>query len=349
MPGNKALVVTNKKEAEVREINIPSYGDNEVLLEMQYAAICTMEQRIFIGEKDVGGFPVIGGHEGVAIVKEIGKNVKHFKVGDHVVITDPYCGHCYYCHNGKESQCASGVDDCFYKLEDGTIIMDGFFQQYLNVNEKRLIKIPDYVSLQEACLAEPLACCLHSIKKGNIQMGDTVVVIGAGIMGLLHAQLAKKLGAVVIVSEVDSTRRKKALDLGIDYAFNPLEEDPEQYVKDHTDGLGAEVVYNTTAVSASWLQGISMLAPYGKIIAYSSQHPDNPIPIKMGMVHSKEIEIIGTVSPNEADFYHAARLISRGIIDMKAVIDHIIPIEEAQDAYTKAITPGTYRVLLKMQ
>jgi L-iditol 2-dehydrogenase len=226
--------------------------------------------------------------------------------------------------------------------------MDGFFQRYLNVGEKRLIKIDDSIPFEEAALTEPLACCVHSVYKGDIHFADYVVVIGAGIMGLLHVQLAKMRGAVVIVSEVDPVRREKALSLGADYTVNPLEQDPEQFVKEVTGGLGANVVFNTTAVSASWLQGINMLARYGKIIAYSSQHPDNPIPIRMGMVHNTEIEIIGTVSPNESDFYTASRLICTGLIDMKPVINHIIPIDEAAGAFDLAVTPGTYRVVIKM-
>ena len=88
MESNKALVITGKRKAEVRTIGIPQYGDNDVLIEMKAAAICTMEQRIFTGDKDVGGYPVIGGHEGSGIVREVGKNVRHFRPGDHVVITD---------------------------------------------------------------------------------------------------------------------------------------------------------------------------------------------------------------------------------------------------------------------
>lgn len=344
----KAATITAIKEVEVREYDMPEIQDDEVLIELKACAICTIEQRIYLGIKDVGGYPVVGGHEGSGVVKAVGKNVKHCKVGDHAILTDPYCGTCYFCRKGSNSQCSSGIDDAVYRDKDGKMVLCGYLAEYVKARYDRVIVVDEKVPFEQIALTEPVACVLHSVRKAQIDFGDFVLVVGAGIMGLLHTQLAKKRGAIVAVAEIDPDRREKALSMGADYAFDPTAENAVEYLKSISGGLGANVVFNTTAVSSSWEMSLKMLAPYGKLLAYSSQHPDNPIPISMGKVHSTEISIVGTVSPDEFDMYTAAKLIAEGIVDVKPVIQHIVPIEDAAEAFRKATTPGTYRVVVTM-
>ena len=344
----KCATITGIKGVEVREYDIPDINDEEVLVELKACAICTLEQRIYLGIKDVGGYPVVGGHEGSGVVKAVGKHVRHCKVGDHVILTDPYCGTCYYCRKGSNSQCSSGIDDAVYRDSDGKMVVCGYLGEYVKARYDRVIVVDEKIPFEQIALTEPVACVLHSVRKADLDFGDIVVVIGAGIMGLIHVQLAKKRGAIVAVSEIDAGRRAKALSMGADYAFDPTTVDPVEYVKSISDGLGANAVFNTTAVSSSWELAIKMLAPYGKLLVYSSQHPDNPIPVYMGKVHSTEISIVGTVSPDEFDMYTSAKLISKGIVDVKPVIQHIVPLEDAAKAFMMATTPGTYRVVVTM-
>ena len=93
----KAVTITQVQKVQVMEYPMPEVGPNDVLIQIKACALCTMEQRIYLGKKDVGGYPVIAGHEASGIVVQVGQQVKHCKVGDHVVSTDPYCGTCYYC------------------------------------------------------------------------------------------------------------------------------------------------------------------------------------------------------------------------------------------------------------
>lgn len=344
----KAVTITDIEKAELREYPMPTVGENDVLIQIKACALCTMEQRIYLGKKDVGGYPVIAGHEASGVVVAVGERVKHCKVGDHVVSTDPYCGTCYYCRTGHASQCEAGIADAVYKREDGVMNMVGYLAEYVSVNKNRVVVVDEKVPFAHAALTEPLACSLHSVTKANIKIGDVVVVIGAGIMGLLHTQLAKKRGAYVIVAELDPVRREKALACGADLAFDPTAEDPAAYVQKASKGRGAQVVFNTTAAHAAWEQAFAMLAPFGKVVAYSSQYPDTPVPVSMGQVHSSQIEIVGTVSSDQQDMYMAAWLIEMGLVDMAPAITALVPKEQGDKAFKQAIQPDTYRIVITM-
>ena len=127
----KAVTITQVQKVQVMEYSMPEVGPNDVLIQIKACALCTMEQRIYLGKKDVGGYPVIAGHEASGIVVQVGQQVKHCKVGDHVVSTDPYCGTCYYCRTGRASQCHSGIADAVYKRPDGAINMVGYLAEYI--------------------------------------------------------------------------------------------------------------------------------------------------------------------------------------------------------------------------
>ena len=166
-------------------------------------------------------------------------------------------------------------------------------------------------------------------------------------MGINHVMLAKRKGARVIISEVDEERRKLALSLGADEAINPMECDVVEKVKELTGGRGADVVFNTTAIPSVVPEAIAMTGSFGKMVQYSSMHPDAPVPVSPQMLHSTQKILTGSISPTEIDFFRANRLISSGIVDMKSLIAATFPFEKAQDAFEKAIVPGTYRVIIK--
>lgn len=249
---------------------------------------------------------------------------------------------------GGPANANPALPDAVYRRPDGAINMVGYLAEYVAVDKSRAIVVSDVLPFEQAALTEPLACCLHSVNKAEIQLGDVVVVIGAGVMGLLHVQLAKRRGAYVILAEVDPARREKALAIGADDAFDPTKIDPAAYIEKKVGVRGVQVVFNTTAVHEVWAQALSMLSPYGKLIAYSSQYPDTPVPIRMGEVHNTEIEIMGTVSPNQADMYNAAWLIESGLIDVKPVIQELVPMSQGAEAFEKAVVPGAYRIVITM-
>ncbi|MDL2220701.1 zinc-binding dehydrogenase [Eubacteriales bacterium OttesenSCG-928-N14] len=338
----RAVAVTDIGKVELIEVEKPQIGPGEVLVRNRAASLCTVEQRAFKGIIDMPK-PFVGGHEVAGEIVELGEGLLgDWKVGEKVITRCfPTCHVCYYCRLGYENQCINGA-----KLRGKHKVNSGL-GEFMAVPEFQLFKCAEDVPYEQAAITEPISCVLHSIDKGRIDFGDDVVVIGAGIMGLLHTQLSKLRGANVIVSEVSAERRALAEKMGANVTFDPTEKDPVEFVKSLTDGRGADVIFNTTAVSAVWDQAIGMVGKLGRIVAYSSQHPDNPVGVKMGNLHSREYEIIGTVSPAINDFRRAAKLHAMKALQLEELISAVIPYTDGQKAFETAVA-GAYRVVIEM-
>jgi len=342
----KTVAVTGEKQTQIMDLETPDLNYGEVLVKVHAVALCTLEQRIFRGEVKMP-LPCTGGHEVSGEIAKLGPgvNVKKWSEGQRVAVRMLYnCGECHYCRTGRTNMCERAQKK---PTREGLLIGPGGLCDYIIVKPADLFPIPDSISYEEAALAEPLACCVHSVQKANPQFGDTVVVIGGGIMGLNHVMLCKRKGCRVIMSEVDAERRALAEKLGADITFSPIEKDPVEFVKSVNEGRGADVVFNTTAIPAVVPQAIAMTGKFGKMVQYSSMHPDAPTPVSPQMLHGDEVILTGSISPTGEDFYTANRLINYGIIDMKPVIAATFKFEDAQKAFEKAITPGTFRCIIK--
>ena len=192
-----------------------------------------------------------------------------------------------------------------------------------------------------------MACVINSINRSHIKMGDDVVVIGGGVMGLLHVLCAKRQGARVILSETDAKRRAFGLKLGADIVIDPLESDPVEQVKKLTNGRGANVVENTTAIPSVAAQAIQMTAKSGLCNMFSSIHPNEPILVDAGRLHSQEIVVTGTQNGTIETFAQAIDCISKGIIDVKPLIEAVYDYEDVVEAMECASRPDTYKVMLR--
>ncbi|HOO28383.1 MAG TPA: alcohol dehydrogenase catalytic domain-containing protein, partial [Lachnospiraceae bacterium] len=241
----KVVVIADERKVEVREVRKPSPKPGQILMKINACAICTWEQRTFTRESHMP-LPFVGGHEIAGEVAALGAGVREteFPVGSKIVARlINVCGKCYFCRRGEENLCVelNNLDNSEMEIP-GT----GGLGEYLTINVSQAYQIPEELSYKTAVFAEPLACVLNSIEKGRIELGDDVVVIGGGIMGMLHILGAKLSGARVILSEPDADRRRIAKELGCDITLNPLEKDPVEFIKNLTQGRGAEAVFNTT-------------------------------------------------------------------------------------------------------
>lgn len=341
----KAVVIKGVKTLSIDDYEIPAIGPNEVLYRVKAVSLCTVEQRVYSGAKNFG-YPLLGGHENAGEIIAVGADVREYKVGDNVISTYGYCGECEFCKTGRGTRCTNSKKTKPRLVFSGPIIGGGL-AQYLAVPSWQLCKIPSDANFDHFSLTEPLACCIHSIDKARIELSDTVVVIGAGIMGMFHIKLAKLRGARVIVSEMDEQRKANALEFGADVVVDPSKENVVEFVKKLT-GKGADVVINAISTPKIWPDAIEMLAPYGRLIAYSSQDSSDPVGISFSRMHDKEYEFIGTVSPTMASNLIATKLIAYGFIDCEKLIDSRFPMSQAQDAFERAIVPNTYRVVIHM-
>ena len=344
----QAVILNKPGDFTIKEIDTPVIKDDEVLIEIKTSGICTNDVRDFKGDCNYT-YPRIGGHEFCGVIKEMGSavNKHHFAIGDKVVkyiIED--CKECFYCHHGDGNICEEHPKSVVFQNPDGLSGYGGF-AQYVAAKADDLFVYPKDTSFEKMAFTEPLACVVNSLDRVNIKFGDDVVVIGGGTMGLLHVVLAKLKGARVILSEPMEDRRKKALALGCDDVINPMEVDAVEGVKALTQGRGGIVVFNTTAIPAIAKQAVEMTAPTGTVVMFSSIHPNEPVPVDMGAIHSFQKTITGAVSPTITSFHQAVELIGKGIVDPTVFTEAVIDYKEFGEAIALASRPDTYKVILK--
>ncbi len=338
----KVAVLEDTKKVVFHDVEKREPGDKEVLVKVHSCAICTLEQRFYTGV--MNRYPFAGGHEAAGVVEAAGKKVTGVKPGDKVAIRLlNSCGECYYCRNGHENQCMKS----FIAETQQCAMGPGGLSEYMMVNAADVYKMADDIDLSHASISEPVACCVHSVENGKIELGDDVVVIGIGIMGALHIQLAKLKGARVIACELDEKRLEVAKKMGADVLINSGETDAVEEVKRLTDGRGADAVFCTVPVASLAKQAVDMTGKLGRTVFYTSFHPDKPIEISPNKVHSSEQIITGTVNPQKKDFLIATRLLSSKLIDVSELISDRIPLADIDKAFEEAIRPDTYRIVVQ--
>lgn len=348
---SRAAVIVEKGRVEIQTIDIPGPKQGEVLIRQKAVALCTLEQRFFTGVFPI--YPGIWGHEVSGIVEAIGPDTyTPLKVGDHVARgCGSACGQCYLCAMGQDAKCE--LEKIRLKKqqksdrEDGILGIFGM-SEYCSVDPSNLVQISKNVPFEKAALSEPIACAVNSANKLNIEMGQTVVVIGAGTMGLANILVARSQGAFVVVSELDPARRAKALTAGAHAVLDPKTGNIDQQLKDMNDGRLADVVIVTIGLGPANEDAMRLVAENGKIMLFASAHPAVPMTVDPNVVHRSGISITGATSKNRKDLYQASLLIARDIINVEPMIDKVFPLDQAQLAFEESIKPETYRIVITM-
>lgn len=339
----RAGTITGVGAVELVDIPTPTPGYGEALVRIEATAICTWEQRTYSGAQD-NKFPFIGGHEVAGTIVSFGPGYRgQLSVGDRVALGGASCGSCHWCYTGRDRVCAE-----HYR---GSVEYDegwgpGGFAEFKVHPADGLFPIGD-VPAEIGCLAEPLSCALHAARLSGAKVGNDVVILGAGTMGLMNLIAMKKHGARVIVSEIDADRLAKAQAMGADVIIDASKQDPIARVMELTDGRGADIVIAAIGHRVANEQGMKMIAPRGTFVVFASAHPETPIEVGPNALHNDEKRVIGVVSSEKEDFYTAAKLIRQGQVDLTPLIQNRYPLSDLSGALDEAILPGTYRIIVE--
>ncbi|MFT4105245.1 MAG: alcohol dehydrogenase catalytic domain-containing protein [Lacrimispora sp.] len=344
----KAIILNEPRNVTYSDIELPALKEDEVLLRVKASGICTNDVRDFNGDCNYS-FPRIGGHEYCGVIEDMGAGVtdQYFKKGQRAVayIIDD-CKMCYYCKHGEENICEGLPRTKTFQNPDGLSGYGGF-AEFVVVKANDVFAFPEEVSFEKISFTEPLACVLNSINRTAIEFGDDVVVIGGGAMGLLHVMALKMKGARVILSEPLARRREKGLELGCDDAIDPMNENVIEAVRKLTGGRGATAVFNTTASPKVAADTVEMTAPGGICVMFSSLHPNDPVPVNMGRIHSYQITITGAVSPTIKAYHQSVQLLSKGLLDPSPLIEAVYDYTEFDKAIECAAKTESYKVIIK--
>jgi L-iditol 2-dehydrogenase len=328
-----ALVLHAVGDARFENVLQPVVTAGEVLLRVEFCGICGSDiPRVFV--KGTYHFPIICGHEFAGTVEACGEGVEGFKPGDRVVAFPLlWCGMCASCELGNYVQCS---DYDYYGSR-----RDGAFAEYVSVPPQNLIPVPQGVSMEAASMTEPAAVALHALKRaGSGLVGETVVVFGAGPIGLMVAQWGRIMGAArIVLLDLIPEKLAMAHKLGFDLAIDVRDCNPVETINDLTGGHGAEVCVEGAGVPATLNQAIAAARVGGRVVILGNPSADVTLPAALiSQAMRRELDILGTwnssfsAAGNNDDWRAALAAVASGAMDLDSLVTHRVALEDALEA-----------------
>jgi len=325
----KAAMLYGVKDLRVEDVDVPGVGIGEVLVKIKAATTCGTDVKIYqrgYVEKIIK-LPTIFGHEWAGEVVEVGEDLDWPKKGMRVRAGNSApCLHCNMCQKGK------------YNLCENMIWLWGAYAEYIKVPARTVLvnmqEIPSHVSFEEAAITEPLACVLHGVEEANVKLGDTVAIIGAGPIGLLHLLTVKKMGAekTVVIDLVDE-RLNVAKELGADETINAGKENSVEKVRQLTGGYGADIVIEAIGSPATWEQALRLARKGGTVLEFGGCPPGTEIKLNTEMLHYGELTVLGAFHTTPLHFRKALNLISSRTVDVRPLVTKRMRLEDIKQAF----------------
>ena len=329
----RALVVHEPHSFSVEDVARPEAGRNEVLCRVSAIAICGTDPHIIAGEYPgfwPKEFPFIPGHEWCGEVIEVGPGADElgWEAGTRVAGTSHAgCGFCRMCVEGRYNICENFGDERVHRQYGH--YTQGAYADYVVHSVKSVFAVPDGLSDEEAAMLDPTSIALHTVKRGRQAPGDTVAVIGPGVMGLVVAECARALGAGRVIVVGRGARLEKAAQLGhetVDFTA----EDPAEAVRDRTDGRGADVVLECSGDPEAVGAAVAMTRKGGRVAAIGIPLDSATIPMRRLVLD--EVELVG-VRANAGEMPEAIAMVAAGRLRLRELITHRFSLEEFAEAY----------------
>ncbi len=345
----KAQVFRGVNQLSYEEVPIPEIASDEVLVKVKVVGLCQSDIKKIL--YPLYEPPRIFGHETAGEIAKVGDQVKNWQVGQRVVVMHHIpCMHCDYCLNDNFSMCE------VYKNITTTAGFNpsgGGFADYVKVpghivKNGGLIPIPDYITDEQASFVEPTNCCLKAVKKAQIQPGQTVLITGAGPIGLMFIMLVKYFGAKAIATDLLPSRMDKAIKVGAEAAFDARDPDLSKKINALTNNMGVDVALLAVPSEKAFFQALDCTRKGGKILFFAEFPDQIEIPINPNVLYRREIDLMGSYSSSYRVQNLAIDIVFNQRIDVNALISDRLPLADLSGAVKKAVspTPETYKILL---
>ena len=334
----KAAMWKKKNVLEIDDIPEQEVGPEDVKIKVEYTAICGSDPHIISGKLPVSYPPRIMGHEMSGTVIELGEEAKTkgLKVGDRVTGNPVrYCGVCDYCRNGQEHYC----------LKLAVFFPPGTMAESVVWHEQQVFKLPDSVSFEEGCLAEPVSVCMRGIDLSDIREGSSVAILGLGGIGQILLQLALLAGASkVMVADPVESKRNIALEMGADLAFDPLSEDMWATTMKVTGNRGFDTVIEASGNLDSAKSAMDMVGKAGTMVYFAVYPMNFELPIKPFDLYSREITVRGVfMSPYL--FPRTMAILPK--LNLKPLISKVFPLSQVKEAFEEQERGQGIKILVK--
>jgi L-iditol 2-dehydrogenase len=321
----KQAVMSAPGRIEFREIDKPVPRENQVLIDVKRIGVCGSDIHVWHGQHPYTSYPIVQGHEVSGVIAEVGSPVEALSAGDRVTLMPQItCGECYMCLHGMYHICES--------LKVLGFQADGTAQDFFPIDADKVLKFPADVPLDQGAMIEPASVAVHAVSRGGDVRGKRVLVLGAGTIGNLVAQVARGSGAsAVMVTDLQDYRLQKARECGVDYAINPLREDLEQAILRDFGPERADLILECVGAEDTITQAVQY-ARKGTTIVVVGVFGAKP-QVDLGLVQDRELSLVGTLMYQQADYERAIRLLADGKLTLGPLVTHHFPFERYADAY----------------
>ena len=340
----KALVLEDYKKLRITDSPVPEIAPNEVLIRVKSCGICGSDVHGFDGSSGRRIPPVIMGHEASGVVDSVGAGVTRFQPGERVTFDSMIsCGHCRFCRHGDPNLCDQrrvlGVSCEDYRRH-------GAFAEFVSVPQHITYRIPDNLPFDEAALVEPVSVAVHAVNRTPVELGDTALVIGAGMIGLLTIQALRAAGCGRIVAvDLEDDRLSLARKLGADDTLNSRQDDIPVAVTEITNGLGADITVEAVGADATVRMAVGSVRKGGTVTLIGNVTPEVSFPLQT--VVTKEISVLGSCASSN-DYPACLELMRRGKINVAPIISAAVPLHRGAEMFDRlyAKEPNLTKVIL---
>lgn len=311
----------NLVEVEVEKAELKSPTD--VLVKVKRVGICGTDMHIYHGTNPLATLPRVVGHEVAGEVVAVGKEVDKLKKGDHVVIEPiSYCGSCYPCRKGRPNVCSN--------LSVFGVHEDGGLREYIVLSEKQLHLVNKSLSWDDIVLAEPYTIGAQATWRGNVEKGDSVLIQGAGPIGICILKLAKMKGASVMMTDLNEERLQFAKESGADTVIHAGREDVRTRVKEWTNMEGVNIVIDAVCLPSTFELSVDVVSQAGNIVVLGFD--ERPASIPQLPITKKEVTITGSrLQTNQ--FSTIVQYLNEGKLSHNGLITHKFPLSRVQEAF----------------
>ena len=326
-------------DIRLEETERPQLGPDDILVRTRACGICSGDIMPWYIRRKAG---MVLGHEPVGVIEEVGSAVRDFKRDDRVFVHHHApCFACACCRRGEYVQCATWR---------ATKIAPGGMAEFFAVgpiNQRDTLKLPDSVSDADGVLVEPAATVVKSIRRSGLKPGESILIIGLGIMGMMHVKIARHMGAGTIVgADLFEQRAKRAKELGADIGLVVSGDDLAEKVRDATHGAGADVVIVGPGASKVISAGIAAAGRGATVVQFTATPPEDEMIVLPHDLYFNETRLVPSYSCGPDDTRIALDLVQSGVINARDLVTHNFPLKEIGAAYETAQKPESLKVIV---
>lgn len=341
----KALLLEQYKQFAYTDVPDPVISADDVLVNVRTCGICGSDIHGMDGSSGRRIPPLIMGHEASGVIEALGANVHGWHIGDRVTFDSTvYCGECYFCRRGEINLCDNrqvlGVSCGDYRRH-------GAMAEYLVVPSRILYRLPETITFEQGAFVEPLSIAVHAVERTGLHIGDTAVVVGSGMIGLLVIQVLRAAGCgQVIAVDLDPGRLEKAIQLGADAGLRADSPDVSAEIREHTGGRGADAAFEVVGISPTVKLAVNATRKGGQVTLVGNLAANAELPLQS--VVTREITLNGSCG-SQGEYNACLDLIARGKINVSALLSAVVPLSDGGDWFARLYTgeTGLLKVMLQ--